>query len=179
MVEPVIDADGNTCEKKALLQWLSHYGVSPISRQPLNASLVVPNFALRDTIYEVMGSAWVAKRIEELDIEYPNEMEDVSEGSVNSMGSTRKADASKYRRKIQCYLQKLSRDVGGGMELELDDDGVCMFNCENMTIAVEVPVDLGFVYVSTVVPVPTLSEESKDMLLELNRLQSETRKSTL
>jgi len=54
-----------------------------------------------------------------------------------------------------------------------------MFNCENMTIAVEVPVDLGFVYVSTVVPVPTLSEESKDMLLELNRLQSETRKSTL
>ena len=172
MVDPVIDAEGNTYERKALMLWLSHYGVSPVSRQPLNSNLVVPNFALRDTIHEVMGSSWVNQRTEELGEQYSNEMEDKSEHSNCEF-----SQSSKYRAKMQCYLTKLSRDVGGGMELELDDSGVCMFNCENMTIIVEVPADAGFFFVYTVVTVPTLSEESKDMMLEMNRLQSETRKS--
>ena len=178
MVDPVIDAEGNTFERRALLQWLSHYGVSPISRQPLNSSLVVPNFALRETIHEVMGSAWVTQQTEEMELEY-SEMEDVSESSIESTGSTRKSHASKHRGKIQCYLQKLSQDVGGGMQLELDDSGVCMFKCHDMTIVVEVPTDVGFFFIYTVVSVPSLSEESKDMMLELNRLHSETRKSFL
>lgn len=171
MVDPVIDAEGNTYERKALLQWLSHYGVSPVSRQPLNSNLVVPNFALRDTIHEVMGAAWVNQRTEEVRHQYSSEMEDTSEHSNCEF-----SQSSKYRGRMQCYLTKLSKEVGGGMELDLDESGVCMFSCENMTVVVEVPSDAGFFYIYTVVTNQTLSEESKDMMLELNRLQSETRK---
>ena len=175
MVDPVIDSEGNTFERAALLQWLSHYGASPISRQPLNANLVVPNFALRETIHEVMGKTWVEKQTEQIELQY-SEMADVSESSIESIGSTRKSPTDMYRGKIQCYLRKLSQEVGGGaMNLELDDNGVCMFRCENMTIVIEVPVDASFVYIYTVHSVPSLSEESKDKMLELNRLQSETR----
>lgn len=176
MVDPVMDAEGNSFERAALLQWLSYYRVSPISRQPLNANLVVPNFSLREIIHEVMGPDWVAQQTEEMELQYSG-MEDISESSIESTGSTRKSPTSKYRGKIQCYLQKLSQEVGGGgMHLELDDSGICMFSCENMTIVVEVPADVGFVYIYTVHTVPSLSEESKDIMLELNRLQSETRK---
>ena len=171
MVDPVLDTCGNTYERKALLQWLSHYGVSPVSRQPLNANLVVPNFALRDTIHEMMGASWVSQRTEEVNQQYCQEMEDKSENSNCEFSRS-----SRYRGKMQGYLTKLSQEVGGGMELELDDSGVCMFNCENMTVVVEVPQDAGFFFIYTVVTVPSLSEESKDMMLELNRLQSETRK---
>lgn len=171
MVDPVLDTCGNTYERKALLQWLSHYGVSPVSRQPLNSTLVVPNFALRDTIHEMMGASWVCQRTEEVNQQYCQEMEDKSEHSNCEFSRP-----SRYRGRMQCYLTKLSQEVGGGMELELDDSGVCMFNCENMTIVVEVPADAGFFFIYTVVKVPSLAEESKDMMLELNRLQSETRK---
>lgn len=186
MVDPVIDAEGNTFERQALMRWLSHYGASPVSRQPLNANLVVPNFALRDIIHEVMGSSWVDQRTEELGHQYSfsslAELQDDDflqpdslDNSSSSHVSYNSSPASKYRGKMQCYLKKLSQDVGGGMQLQLDDSGICMFNCENMTIVVEVPEDAGSFYVYTVVTVPTLSEESKDMMLELNRLQSETR----
>jgi U-box domain len=186
MVDPVIDAEGNTFERQALMHWLSHYGTSPVSRQPLNANLVVPNFALRDIIHEAMGSSWVAQRTEELGHQYsfsslaefhdddllqPNSLDN----SSSSHSSYIRSRASKHRGKMQCYLKKLSQDVGGGMQLQLDDSGLCMFSCENMTIVVEVPEDAGFFFVYTVVTVPTLSEESKDMMLELNRLQNETR----
>ena len=68
MYEPVIDGEGNTFEKRALLQWLSLHGVSPISRQPLHPKQVLPNYALRDTIHEVMGEKWVVERRKELDL---------------------------------------------------------------------------------------------------------------
>ena len=165
MVEPVIDAEGNTFEKKALLECLSRHRVSPVSRQPLSSNMVVPNYALRDTIHEFMGSSWVAKRKEELEIQY-FEMEKL----------TCSRHSSKYRSKMECYLRKLSRDVGGGMLLDLDDNGVCMFNCEEMTIIIEVPEDVGLFFVYTIMHAPSLSEETKDILLELNRLPSETRK---
>jgi U-box domain len=171
MVDPVIDMQGIAYEKKAILQWLSHHGVSPVSRQPLNSNLLVPNIALRDTIHEIMGSEWVIQRTEEVRDQFNGEMEDKSDRSNCDF-----APSCKYRGRMQCYLTKLSQEVGGGMELELDDSGVCMFSCENMTIVVEVPADAGLFYIYTVVTVPTLSEESKDMMLELNRLQSETRK---
>jgi len=182
MVEPVIDAEGNTFEKKALLHWLSLYGVSPVSRQPLNANLVVPNFALRDTIHEVMGPAWVSERTEELELQYTTEDLQQSCSSMDSSSSSHYSTSSmnKSRGKMQCYLTKLAQEVGSGrMQLELDENGVCMFSCESMTIVVEVPLDGGFFFIYTVVPVPFLSEESKDQMLELNRLPSETRKSFL
>ncbi|CAB9507325.1 U-box domain-containing protein 12 [Seminavis robusta] len=183
MVDPVIDSEGNTFERQALLHWLSLYGLSPVSRQPLNANLVVPNFALRDTIHEMMGSAWVAQRTEELAQQYPSDdgMDDPAQADSMDCSSSShySRSLSKYRGKMQCYLQKLSQDVGGGMHLELDDNGVCMFSCENMTIVIEVPEDVGLCYIYTIVSVPYLSEESKDMMLELNRIHSETRGGTL
>jgi U-box domain len=186
MVDPVIDAEGNTFERQALLHWLSYYGASPVSRQPLNANLVVPNFALRDIIHEVMGSSWVAQRKEELGHQYSfsslAELHDDDflqptglDSSSPSHFSYNTSPASKHRGKMQCFLKRLSRDVGGGMELQLDDSGTCMFSCENMTIVVEMPEATGFFFIYTVVSVPTLSEESKDMMLELNRLPNETR----
>lgn len=164
MVDPVIDSEGNTFERKALLEWLSRHRVSPVSRQPLNSQLVVPNYALRDAIHEFMGDTWVTERTEELDVQYLEMEKNCSQ------------HCSKYRTKMDCFLKKLSRDVGGGMQLELNEKGVCMFNCEDMTIIIDVPEDVGFFFVYTVMHVPFLSEETKDILLELNRLQDETRK---
>ena len=188
MVDPVIDTEGNTFERETLMHWLSLYGASPVSRQPLNANLVVPNFALRDTIHEVMGPTWVAQRREELKHQYSlfslgelNEDDLLKQNSLDSSSSSHLSysnstfHASKHHERMQCYLKKLSQDVGGGMHLKLDETGICMFKCENMTITVEVPEDTGMFFIYTVVTVPTLSEESKDMMLELNRLQSETR----
>lgn len=123
-----------------------------------------------------MGDAWVAQQTEEMELQY-SEMADVSESTIESTGSTRKSPTSKYRGKIQCYLRKLSQEVGGGaMDLELDDNGVCMFSCEKMTIVIEVPAGVGLVYIYTVHSVSSLSEETKDKMLELNGMQSETRK---
>lgn len=166
MADPVIDTEGNTFERKALLEWLSRYALSPISRQPLNSHLVVPNHALRDTIHAVMGAPWVAKRKEELEVQYLDS-EKLDKQSRHS---------SKYRSKMECYVKKLGQEVGRGMRLEIDENGVCMFNCEDMTIVVEVPEDLGYFFVYTMMHVPFLSEKSKDTLLELNGLQNETRK---
>lgn len=165
MYDPVIDAEGNTYERKALLKWLLRYGISPLSRQPLNSNLLAPNHALRDTIHEVMGASWVSQRKEELDRHY---LEAEKLGCSHS---------SKYRARMDAFLRSLSRDVGGGMELDLDANGVCMFNCQGMTIIIEVPKDLGFFSVFTIMHVPFLSEETKDTMLELNRIPSETSKS--
>lgn len=176
MADPVIDAEGNTFERKALLHWLSHYGTSPVSRQPLNSNLIVPNFALREIIHEAMGASWVAKRTEEVALQYSEDIDESQSSMNSSCSSLQSYSSSKFRGKVQCYLKKLSQEVGSGMALELDENGVCMFNCEDMTIAVEVPVDVGFFFIYTVVSVPSLSEEMKDLMLEMNRLQSETRK---
>ncbi|KAI3658316.1 hypothetical protein MP638_004149 [Amoeboaphelidium occidentale] len=48
--DPVVDPDGNTYEKKAILAWLTQHGTSPITRKPLRADQLVPNRALRDLI---------------------------------------------------------------------------------------------------------------------------------
>ena len=43
IIDPVIDAEGNTYEKVAILEWLSINSVSPITREPLSVSDLVPN----------------------------------------------------------------------------------------------------------------------------------------
>lgn len=59
MYEPVIDYEGNTYEREAILEWLLENKTSPISRQPLTMKLLLPNISLRDTIHEYMGKQWV------------------------------------------------------------------------------------------------------------------------
>ena len=49
MKEPVIDSEGNTYEKSAILEWLKISNKSPVTRNVISASRLVPNRALRDS----------------------------------------------------------------------------------------------------------------------------------
>eukprot|EP00192_Tetraselmis_astigmatica_P009900 CAMPEP_0117680098 /NCGR_PEP_ID=MMETSP0804-20121206/18158_1 /TAXON_ID=1074897 /ORGANISM="Tetraselmis astigmatica, Strain CCMP880" /LENGTH=861 /DNA_ID=CAMNT_0005489547 /DNA_START=86 /DNA_END=2672 /DNA_ORIENTATION=+ len=46
LVDPVVDPEGNTYEKSAILDWLRRNPVSPITRSPLRPEDLVPNRAL-------------------------------------------------------------------------------------------------------------------------------------
>ena len=46
MREPVIDKEGNTYEKSAILEWLKTNNNSPITRNVISASELIPNRAL-------------------------------------------------------------------------------------------------------------------------------------
>ncbi|GMH81293.1 hypothetical protein TrST_g11804 [Triparma strigata] len=48
--DPVIDPEGNTYERSAILEWLSTNSTSPITRSLLNPSQLTPNRALLDQI---------------------------------------------------------------------------------------------------------------------------------
>ena len=50
MTEPVIDPEGNTYEKSAILEWIALHNNSPITRRPLRAECLVPNRALMETL---------------------------------------------------------------------------------------------------------------------------------
>ena len=49
MKEPVIDSEGNTYEKSAILEWLKISNKSPVTRNVIIASRLVPNRALIDS----------------------------------------------------------------------------------------------------------------------------------
>ena len=48
--DPVIDPDGNTYEKLAILEWIRRHHNSPITRNNLEESDLTPNRALSDMI---------------------------------------------------------------------------------------------------------------------------------
>ena len=48
MKEPVIDREGNTYEKSAILEWLKSRNTSPVTRSVISALELVPNRALLD-----------------------------------------------------------------------------------------------------------------------------------
>ncbi len=50
MLDPVIGSDCQTYERNAIEQWLSTNTKSPLTKQPMIASSLVPNIALRNTI---------------------------------------------------------------------------------------------------------------------------------
>ncbi len=50
MRDPVIGPDGQTYERSAIVDWLSRNGTSPLSREPMDSSQLLPNIALRNTI---------------------------------------------------------------------------------------------------------------------------------
>lgn len=52
MKDPWIDTDGNSYEKEAIMQWLAVQKVSPITRNHLEPSSLVPNRILKDLIDE-------------------------------------------------------------------------------------------------------------------------------
>ena len=48
MVDPVIDPEGNTYGRAAIMRWLSENNASPITRNPLYSDQLVSNRALRE-----------------------------------------------------------------------------------------------------------------------------------
>lgn len=54
LVDPVIDPEGYTFERAAILAWLASSGTSPVSRTPLTAGQLVPNRALVDLLAVVL-----------------------------------------------------------------------------------------------------------------------------
>lgn len=55
MKDPVIGPDGMTYEKEAIVNWLKKHKASPITRQPMDPSQLVPNRALKSTIEEMVS----------------------------------------------------------------------------------------------------------------------------
>ena len=55
MKDPVIGKDGYTYEKEAILEWLKNHRESPMTREAMAESDLVPNRILREQI-EAMGS---------------------------------------------------------------------------------------------------------------------------
>lgn len=53
MQDPVIDPEGNSYERAAIVEWLSRNPTSPVTRAPLTQADLAPNFALRDAIADV------------------------------------------------------------------------------------------------------------------------------
>ena len=56
MRDPVQDRDGNSYEKEAITAWVSQHGTSPLTRQPMALTDLVPNRALRDVIESQLGA---------------------------------------------------------------------------------------------------------------------------
>jgi len=50
MCDPVMDQEGNSYDKAAILEWLSKNASSPITRNPLRIDQLTPNRALRDVL---------------------------------------------------------------------------------------------------------------------------------
>lgn len=50
MVDPVIGPDGHTYERHAIEAWLQTSNKSPMTKQPMNSTELIPNIALRNTI---------------------------------------------------------------------------------------------------------------------------------
>jgi Mg-chelatase subunit ChlD len=55
MVDPVMDPDGNTYERAAIIQWLSTHNTSPITRAPLTVNQLIPNRSLRSAIEDELA----------------------------------------------------------------------------------------------------------------------------
>jgi len=52
MYNPVIASDGNTYEHKAIKRWLKDHSTSPITRQPISKTGLIPNRAVKSLIDE-------------------------------------------------------------------------------------------------------------------------------
>eukprot|EP01035_Chromulina_nebulosa_P019500 gene19500-25391_t len=54
MVDPVIDREGNTYERKQIVEWIKLHNSSPITRNPLTVTDLAPNRALKTAIEEAL-----------------------------------------------------------------------------------------------------------------------------
>lgn len=54
--DPVVDPEGNTYERSAILDWLSRNATSPLTRNPLRIDQLVPNRALAELLAATVGT---------------------------------------------------------------------------------------------------------------------------
>lgn len=155
LYDPVLDAEGNTYERSAIMEWLQNHHTSPISRQPLSEHILKPNNSLRDAIHEYMGDDWTEQRSL-----HHKRVERSSQPRQNSL----------FRERINCFLQMASRHVGG-LPTELNEHGCCAFRHDSITMVIDVPESAGVFCLYTRSLVSELTEPMKDLLLEMNFLQ--------
>lgn len=175
MFDPVLDSDGNTYERRALLEWLKENRTSPISRQPLNDRMVIPNIALREAIHEFMGSEWVnGKKGEETQERGAVETSEIPNPSLDNI----KKSPSPLRAKVDSYLGHAAKELCNA-NLRLNDEGCCAFRYDNITIVLDVPDNVGIFcfYTRDLIADedPTSLEKVYQRALESNFLQVETR----
>ena len=48
--DPVIAEDGHTYERKAITEWITQHGKSPITKKPLSTDRLTPNHAIKDAV---------------------------------------------------------------------------------------------------------------------------------
>ena len=60
MTDPVMGPDRQTYERSAIEQWLDTHSVSPLTRQAMTKSQLIPNIALRDVIEEYMKASHIS-----------------------------------------------------------------------------------------------------------------------
>jgi hypothetical protein len=81
MTEPVMTKEGHSYERSAILTWLSKHNTSPLTREPLYISQIVPNCALKTQIQswrELHRQGWVTDSESEFssdDDDYDEEVE--------------------------------------------------------------------------------------------------------
>lgn len=175
MLDPVLDAEGNTYERAAVLEWLQQHRTSPISRQPLSERMLIPNNSLRESIHEFMGSAWVNRKTAEHNQSHPT----TRPGYPPLHGRAARLANSSFREKINCFLQLASSEQLPGLPSELNAQGCCAFRHDGITMALDVPETVGVFCLYTRSLVPELTEPMKDLLLELNFLQCKYTTKTL
>jgi hypothetical protein len=168
MMDPVMDFDGNTYERSAIVEWLANNGTSPVTRNPLRKDHLVPNRALREVIFAHMGPEWSRNAEKELR-PIPKEHQPAPIPST-----TPTAANNEYRAAIDSFLEQISRAVG--KNIRLNDQGICAFTYEQITVAVEVPETVGSFFIYSQMEFDLGKRmEMLQKAMELNYLQQETR----
>ena len=89
--DPVIAPDGYTYEKSTIIKHLQMYGNSPMTRQPLDESQLIPNRALRDAIQawtEQSNAGSGENPNEEPELDHESQEVEGTIGNILHMGET-------------------------------------------------------------------------------------------
>jgi hypothetical protein len=159
MFDPVLDANGKSYERKFLLRWLK-------DNRNNRDQFILPNIALRKAIHEHMGSQWVSKKVLEC-FAFKN-------GTDSSTSQKVTMFASPLRAKIASYLWSATSKLE--LNLQLNDEGCCVFKSKGITIILDVPERNGiFCFYTKNLILVDLEDSQRNQVfqkaLELNFLQ--------
>jgi len=161
MIDPVIDLEGNSYERSAILHYLVHMGhdTSPITRNPLKPFHLAVNRALKELIHEFMGPDWTKHAEEQIikhnlqhshiannnssthnknDKNTPNSnRENCNENKIQKQPKLRIKHTSRYRNLVDSFLLEISRSTP--LDEQLNEAGVCAFAYDSHRFVIEVP----------------------------------------